>query len=268
MMIKKISKIKGYRIFRDFSWPASLPEFKDYNLIYGWNGSGKTVLANIFRDLEHNRISVTDSAFDVETENGTIKSETLGTTTHPVSVRVFNREFVAENVFISTGDVTPIFVLGEDSIEKQKAIDELKRQLLEKQKEAGAKWSEIQNAEKNLDSLNIKKALEIKQLLSSSGHNPYNNYDKAEFKNKCQELKKQNWQILILDDVTKSNLKKQKEASPEEEVPLVKFSFADITNLVLNVNAIISKTVVSNVIERLKDDSEVSDWVGKGLRLH
>jgi len=35
MKIKKISKIKNYRIFLDFNWPVSLPEFKDYNLIYG-----------------------------------------------------------------------------------------------------------------------------------------------------------------------------------------------------------------------------------------
>ena len=49
MKIKKIVKIKKYRIFRDFSWYGSLPEFKDYNLIYGWNGSGKTIRKNIPR---------------------------------------------------------------------------------------------------------------------------------------------------------------------------------------------------------------------------
>jgi len=268
MKIKKICKVKGYRIFRDFSWFASLPEFKDCNLIYGWNGSGKTILSNIFRDLERNHVSVTGSEFHIETENGTIKSETLGTATNLPSVRVFNREFVMENVFTSSGDVAPIFVLGKDSIEKQKEIDKLKGQLLEKHKEANTKRSEIQDAERAFDSLNIKKGREIKQLLSSSGQNPYNNYDKAEFKNKCQELKNQDWQTLILNDAAKNTLKTQKEASPEEKVPLVEFSFADIENLVWSVNNIVSKTVVSKVIERLKKDTEVSDWVAKGLRLH
>lgn len=268
MKIKKICKVKGYRIFRDFSWFASLPEFKDCNLIYGWNGSGKTILSNIFRDLERNHVSVTGSEFHIETENGTIKSETLSTATNLPSIRVFNKEFVMENVFTSSGDVAPIFVLGEDSIEKQKEIDKLKGQLLEKHKEANTKRSEIQDAERAFDSLNIKKGREIKQLLSSSGQNPYNNYDKAEFKNKCQELKNQDCQTLILNDAAKNTLKKQKEASPEEKVPLVEFSFADIENLVWSVNNIVSKTVVSKVIERLKKDTEVSDWVAKGLRLH
>jgi len=268
MKIKKINRIKKYRIFRDFSWPASLPEFKDYNLIYGWNGSGKTVLANIFRDLEHDRISVGDSSFDIETENGIIKSETLGIGPSSVAIRVFNREFVAENVFTSTGDVTPIFVLGKDSIEKQKEIEALKGGLLVEQKKADTKRSEIEEAEKALDSVSIKKAREVKQLLSSSGQNPYNNYDKAEFKKKCHELKSQNWEAFILDDAAENTLKKEKESSPEEKISLVSFSFADIKNLVSRVDAILSKTVVSEVMERLKDDSEVSDWVREGLKKH
>jgi wobble nucleotide-excising tRNase len=268
MKINKIRKIKGCRIFRDFSWPDPLPEFKNFNLIYGWNGTGKTVLSNIFRDLEQKRLSVEGSEFDIETENGLIKSETLSTLTNLPPVRVFNREFVAQNVFTSTGDVAPIFVLGEDSIEKQKEIDKQKNQLSEKQKEASTKQAEVNEAEGDLDSFNIEKAREIKQLLSSSGENPYNNYDKAKFKAKCQELKTQDRQTFILAEAVKNTLKKQKEASPKEPIPLVVFSFADIASLVTNVNSILPKTVVSKVIERLKIDSEVNLWVGEGLKLH
>jgi len=213
-------------------------------------------------------VSVIGSDFNIETENGIIKSETLGAATNLPSIRVFNREFVVENVFTATGDVNPIFVLGEDSIEKQKEIDKLKGQLLEKQKEADKKRTEVRDAEKALDSLNIEKAREIKQILSSSGQNPYNYYDKAGFKNKCQELKNQGWQTFILNDAAKNTLKKQKEASPKETIPLVDFSFADIAILVSSVTAIVSKTVVSKVIERLKKDSEISDWVAKGLKMH
>lgn len=268
MKIKKICKVKDYRIFRDFSWPASLPEFKDFNLIYGWNRSGKTILSNIFRDLERNRVSVIGSDFHIETENGIIKSETLGATTNLPSVRVFNRDFVVENVFTASGDVSPIFVLGEDSIEKQKEIDKLKGQLTEKQKEATTKRTEVQEAERGLDSLNIEKAREIKRLLSSSGQNPYNNYDKALFKNKCQELKNQDRQTFILSDAAKKTFEKQKEASPKDTIPLVDFSFVDIANLVSSVNDILSKTVLSKVIERLKNDSEISNWVAVGLKQH
>lgn len=268
MKIKKICKVKNYRIFRDFSWQASLPEFKDYNLVYGWNGSGKTVLSNIFRDLDRKCVSIAGSEFEIETEAGLIKSENLGTTTIPFSISVFNREFIADNVFKAAGDITPIFVLGEDSVEKQKEIGILKKQLLGKTNDAIEKQAELRSAEKDLDTFNIDKAKEIKQLLSSSGDNPYNNYDKAKLKDKCKKLKEQNWQAFILNDEVKNTLKKKKEASPEDKVPLVDFSFANIANIVSTVNAVLAKTIVSNVVERLKNDSEISNWVSAGLNIH
>lgn len=268
MKIKKISKIEKYRIFLDFTWPVLLPEFKDYNLIYGWNGSGKTIFSNIFRDLRREGNSVTGSLFEVETDNGTINSASLVSTIGLSSIRIFNGEFVSENVFTSSGDVAPIFVLGEKSVEKQIEIDSLKVQLQEKHKEADKKRLQIQVTEGDLDSLNVRMAQEIKQLLSSSGQNPYNNYNKGVFKTMCQELTTQNWQSLILDETTKNILKKQKEALPEDKVPIIEFTFADIGNLVLRVKSIISRTVVSKVIERLKDNTEVNQWVDKGLKLH
>lgn len=51
MKITKLNRIKA-RTYHDFSWPSDLPEFADYNLIYGWNGTGKTTLADILRMVE------------------------------------------------------------------------------------------------------------------------------------------------------------------------------------------------------------------------
>jgi len=45
--ILKITKAANYRIFRDFDWPDTLPEFARFNVIYGWNGSGKTSLSRV-----------------------------------------------------------------------------------------------------------------------------------------------------------------------------------------------------------------------------
>lgn len=45
-MINKIKKIRNLGIFSDFKWPDALENFKRFNLIYGWNGSGKTTTEN------------------------------------------------------------------------------------------------------------------------------------------------------------------------------------------------------------------------------
>jgi ABC-type molybdenum transport system ATPase subunit/photorepair protein PhrA len=57
MKLTKIEKIKDYHIFKDFTWDDSIPEFKRYNLIYGWNGSGKTTIANLLRCIEKRLVS-------------------------------------------------------------------------------------------------------------------------------------------------------------------------------------------------------------------
>ena len=50
-MITKISKLKGFGIFQDFTW-NDLTTFKKKNLIYGLNYSGKTTLSKLFQNLE------------------------------------------------------------------------------------------------------------------------------------------------------------------------------------------------------------------------
>lgn len=52
MMIKRIKKIKNFGIFKNFIWQENVNEFKKFNLIYGWNYSGKTTLSRIFRSFE------------------------------------------------------------------------------------------------------------------------------------------------------------------------------------------------------------------------
>ena len=51
-VIDRISKLKHPGTLHDFTWPQDLPEFGRYNLIYGWNGSGKTTISRLFRALE------------------------------------------------------------------------------------------------------------------------------------------------------------------------------------------------------------------------
>ena len=54
-MITKIEKIKNLGIFSDYKWDSNLPEFKRFNLIYRWNGYGKTTLSQLFDSLEATR---------------------------------------------------------------------------------------------------------------------------------------------------------------------------------------------------------------------
>ena len=94
-LVTKISRLRHPGVLRDFSWPAELPTFGRYNLIYGWNGSGKTTISNLFRALELRKQPEGETT--LATASTTIAGNDFAQATLPV--RVFNRDFVTANVF-------------------------------------------------------------------------------------------------------------------------------------------------------------------------
>ena len=271
MSIDRISKIKKHRIFRDFVWPSDLLDFKEKNLIYGWNGTGKSTLSNLFRAIERS-MPVNEGEIEFVISGKKIAGSSLDTSQNLPQVRVFNKDFITDNVFTSHGDVSPIFFLGEENIEKQKQIGILKIKLEEMDKRKLKKEGEKRQREKELDEFKKYHAKSIKDLLSSSGgNNSYNNYDKRNFEKKCGDLLNLSDTDLkhkLLSQQELISLKNQIEASPKDSLPHIKLTFPDTTILTNQINSLLEKTVVSNVINSLKDDQELSNWVETGLNKH
>ena len=101
-LVTRIVRLRHPGVLRDFSWPADLPNFGRYNLIYGWNGSGKTTVSNLFRALELRKPP--EGEVTLATASATVTGNDFAQATLPV--RVFNRDFVSANVFpVSGGEV-------------------------------------------------------------------------------------------------------------------------------------------------------------------
>ena len=130
MRITKFSKIKNYRIFRDFSWPRDLQTYARYNLFYGWNGSGKSTLSSLFAQMQK-RESLAEGEVAVEID-GTTEVRGAQFSTNPIpAVRVFNRDFMRETLIaIRNANAKPILYLGQQSVEDARTLkskqDELK----------------------------------------------------------------------------------------------------------------------------------------------
>ena len=71
-MIKKINKISKFAIFDNFKWSPDLPKFKKFNILYGWNWTGKTTLSRVFQCYESGLPDkdFSDSHFELELDNG------------------------------------------------------------------------------------------------------------------------------------------------------------------------------------------------------
>ena len=186
MAISRIARLRHPGVLRDFTWPAELSTFGRYNLIYGWNGSGKTTISKQFRALE-TRTAPVSGEVTLTINGANISGRDFGEAVLPV--RVFNRDFVTESVFpIGGGEVPRILVVGKESVEKQKEVEQLRKSLADAQTVLDSGRSEKQNAEKALDKHGIDRAAVIRDTLRSSGPNSYNNYDKSTFRARAQKM--------------------------------------------------------------------------------
>lgn len=266
MSITRISRLRDCGIFRDFTWPEELPDFGRYNLIYGWNGTGKTTLSRILRCLEKR----TAPAGEVKV---VLDGRDLRGNDFPnvqVPVRVFNREFIAENVFpVAGGVMPPIFVLGAESVEKQKDIEHLKGDRATAQSKLHSVRSTKQTAERDFDQFCVDRARVIKETLRSSGQNPYNNYDKSNFKRDAQEMAAAGHGAAHrLSDTERESLLTQLRTAPKPQVPEVQYTLPDFKGIVTSLSELLATTVVSAALEDLKRDPTVAEWTRQGLKLH
>jgi wobble nucleotide-excising tRNase len=267
MGITRISRLRDCGVFRDFTWPNDLATFGRYNLIYGWNWSGKTTLSRLFRALE-TRTAPTNGQITLSVNGCDVTGDDFAQAT--ISVRVFNRDFMTESVFpVSGGDVPPIFVVGKESVEKQKEVVHLKTDLAQAQTKFASARSKKEEANKTLDKFCIDRARVIKDTLRSPGENPYNNYDKSDFRKRTEKMANDgDKETHSLSESDRDRLLSQNKATPKSRILEVPYRQPQLKELATSASELLSTTIVSKAIHSLKDDPELSAWVHKGLGLH
>ncbi len=266
MRLARITRIKRHRVFYDFTWPSDLPSFAQFNLVYGWNATGKTTLAYLLAHLEQQQV-ITEGEVEFELDTGTkVSGAQIPTATLP-PVRVFNRDFVAKTVeSIGNGSVAPIYFLGESSVEQQKQVEQLQEELSTANGEVSKADIAKTKTEKALNDFCIEKAKLIKDaLLGSADHA---NYDKRRFNDAMRRLKARAPQPKALSDEDKQRLRKQKDLSAKPAIDEVSVVIPDLAALRSAVLKLLNRSVTSQTLDELVEDPEVGQWVQVGLGLH
>ena len=123
-------KPNNFGIFKDFKWSEDIPEFSKYNLIYGWNRSGKTTLSRLFTVLNKKTLDCNEypksSNFTVLCNGEEYSQDNIQDSSIPI--RVFNSFFVEENLRFDNENQTcePILYISEEDIENKKKLELLK----------------------------------------------------------------------------------------------------------------------------------------------
>lgn len=164
-MLKGIKKIKGLGVFGDYSQPVGTDEFRVKNIVYGWNYSGKTTLSRVFGHLERGEFSpeLGGYSFAVESDGGQVTEASAKTS--GLVVRVFNSDFIHENLNFAGSTARPILLLGSESEEAQKKIGEL-QELRKRINQATAKHEKKRDdADRATADMKKKAAAAIKETL-------------------------------------------------------------------------------------------------------
>lgn len=260
-MITKINKIKDFGVFKNFNGSA-LPEFKTFNLIYGWNYSGKTTLSRVFRCLEKGKLHDDYLTATFEMENVTAKYD--NTFAVKPNIRVFNSDFVKDNLKWDADNIEPIFLLGAENIELQKELKQKETELATAEAELTEAKGLRTEKQNRLSTALTNKAREITNLLSLG-----RTFDRDRLKQLFETVKGN----VTAYTLSQSDFDKYiAQAISNEQKPTIgeiTISIADLATLKTEVQTILHRQAAStNKIQKLLDSKPIGDWVETGKSLH
>ena len=268
-MIRKFEEIKDLGVFPNFKWGSGLKQFETFNLIYGWNGTGKTTLSRLLRYLENNEFlpEEWEPKFKIVTDSG------IGNDTAPDflsgSICVFNTDFIETNIQWDKGRTNKLLI-GKAS---QKLSEKLKadRKSLKDKEESKLKSEQaLQKAEKNRDSFLTKRASEIKKRLTTGISDKYRNYNKNDFLKALADVKNagEDTTPLKLNAEEEQKLNAEIQQPAKDEILLLTAPEAISQGLLSSFTDILKKSPASSFIDLLRKDSELNAWVKRGFDIH
>jgi wobble nucleotide-excising tRNase len=292
-MITKFKSINNLAVFQNFNWDTAIRDegnnvvlLKPINIIYGRNYSGKTTLSRIVRALETGSISdkYENPQFEVCFKDA-VDATPSNLTTHGKKIRVFNEDFVKDNLrFIINPDesIAPFAIIGGNAtIEAE--IQTLKTDLgsNEEENESGfylelknantiantairAYQAESNNLEQQLTRKAIDRTTGIKYRSDRFGDQ---NYTKAKLSSEIETVLTTSFQPLTDDELAQKLLLLNERANAD--IPPNSKPNIDLNTVNTKAKELVTKSISrSNKIEQLLKDAILNRWVKEGRQIH
>lgn len=271
-MIVGINHLKSFGIFKDFDG-ASIKKFGRYNLVYGWNGTGKSTLSSLFASVEARAVvpRFAGGQFSLSLEDSSsITDKNVSQTL--LNIHVFNQGFIQKNINWDKS-VNSILLIAKEKIDEVKKLEELNGKLGKKNKLYLDKGVEAAKVRDSLEKFMTNAARKMKLGLQSidTADSYYLNYDRRKLAN---FIKDNEAGVVdtgsILDD--KAVIKLTNSARPDQ-MPAIAFYSNPVDpeyygKAVIRIRDLIATTAVNQAIQRLSDNPDIREWVQTGLDLH
>ncbi|NBB61717.1 AAA family ATPase [Pseudomonas sp. ODNR1LW] len=280
--------IGSFGSFTGLNWKKTIKDsgqtvqnFKRLNIIYGRNYSGKTTLSRIFRALETGKLPLNyaSPSFTIYGEKGEITETGVATKTY--DVRVYNKDFVTDNLnFLidqSEGEIKTFAIVGEKNKEIDDEITDIETMLGEADKKTGLRYdlilkqSELKKALS--DHKNAGGLLEDKLRAHANDKIKKNReygaavYNIESIRKDIASTKKDDFTRLSSEDqIMKLALLKQAALPNIDETVEVKLRINEIRK---TAEPLLSLEITpTKPIQELLNDSILQLWVKQGIPLH
>lgn len=259
-MIIKINRLTNFGNYRQFQW-GSTTNFTKYNLIYGWNYSGKTTLSRLFQVLA----SPTELTqwqgcqFEVELQGGA--KLTHVNLTNPLRIKVFNRDFIQSN-FQQEHKAPTVFIVGGSTIHLRNRITRLNEHL-DKTRTIEAGLNERhQQLKKELDSLGTTHASSVATLTGDK------TYNRTKLTAEIARIKATPATFILSDEALQAKVSLLRSTQEWKDIsPVVRIT-TNLETLRQGLSTVLKKTVSNEAITKLKENRDLESWIRTGLSHH
>ncbi|QOR67332.1 AAA family ATPase [Cytobacillus suaedae] len=285
----EILDIESFGPYRHYEWKKNIGNepgatFKQINIIYGRNYSGKTTLSRIFRSIENSKVhpDYDNPNFLIKLRDGrVISQENIESFKHDFIIRVYNTDFVKTNLswfFNDDGSIMPFTLLGEKNIEIEKKLLNIERKFGSVEDKKGllfelnqlangyiVKDKEEKDKRASLDSALRKKAQEIKNKANIFDMPLYNIIS---IKTDIVQIIDTKSSFLLCEKGLEIRRKLINEEA-KKNLTLLKSIDGVFSKLVETINHLISKRInPSEPIMELINDNLLQEWVRMGIERH
>lgn len=256
--ILKNIEIKDFRRFKNISHLEE--DFRRFNLIYGWNYSGKTTLSRIFANfdgkIKEDKIIAEGEYFLIKNNNEKLSQED----SDKLVVHTFNSDYIKNNIFFESETLKNIIVVAEKA-------DEIVNQIkdLEKEKEIiNTNIKQYREEEKKYSSeiADCKKVC-AKDILDATAQGRFTASNLPEVE---KRLDKTNLEQYILENdniaALSKTIKSQNDYKPLGLLPIVMDYNTDELNILLQ------KAVTPSIVLNELQAKHADNWVKEGVNLH
>ena len=263
MIIQRVAELKDAGVWKDFSAPKDLC-LRSRTLIYGFNGSGKTILSRVLSSIQrgHREERLPDGAtFKIEVSDGTSLTQDLASNPFRKNLLVFNTDFTSRNFKWDASSAEGIAYLSEKKVDARKEFDEITPNL----QSARQNSEEKKKAENELKKFKTRVAKNVREAVPSKIYSQSYNAVKIE--------KHYSKSIFSAEKKLSDEELNKKQGVLSQPEPLPKLSYspslpAGFAEWFRTAQGLLKQSISTIAMEEFEAHSDALRWVEKGLRYH